>query len=411
MKRLVCVLILSGLIILFSVIAEAASFQAPSLGARATGMAGAYVAVADDPLAVYWNPAGLAEVDGKQIMIGSTFVKGYASYEAPKMDKEENKPAWQPIPHVAFSMPVNDAFAWGAGVYTPFGLSQEWDDDSVYNYNSIKSEINLTKLRTAVSWRASERFAVGAGIGVDWGSIEAKQAGIIVLPGPTYVPGFVIMEGDDTGYSGTIGFIWSPADQWKIGSVWRSATKMEFDGDVDLDFGAPVGSGADNFSLDFTFPQMIAVGVSYAPSEKWLVSAQVDWTDWSTTDTLKVDMVANPDMVIPRDWNDTYSIRLGTEYKVNDNWSVRGGYMWDPTPVPPETLDPMMFDVSTHRVSMGLGYTTGNWKIDAAYMYSIGTKDKARDSKNVIPDLLPFGTEGDYRGGSHVAEVTFTYRF
>lgn len=36
--------------------------QAADLGARAMGMGGAYVALANDATAVYWNPAGLAEV-------------------------------------------------------------------------------------------------------------------------------------------------------------------------------------------------------------------------------------------------------------------------------------------------------------------------------------------------------------
>ena len=33
------------------------------IGARASGMGGAFVAVADDPSAVFWNPAGLARLD------------------------------------------------------------------------------------------------------------------------------------------------------------------------------------------------------------------------------------------------------------------------------------------------------------------------------------------------------------
>src|SRR5215468_8588160 len=33
------------------------------IGARAAGMGGAFVAVADDPSAVFWNPAGLARLD------------------------------------------------------------------------------------------------------------------------------------------------------------------------------------------------------------------------------------------------------------------------------------------------------------------------------------------------------------
>jgi len=42
----------------------AADFLGIPVGARATGMGGAVAALVDDPTAVYWNPAGLASIDG-----------------------------------------------------------------------------------------------------------------------------------------------------------------------------------------------------------------------------------------------------------------------------------------------------------------------------------------------------------
>lgn len=47
------------LALLFCAIPAAAQHIFESVGERALGMAGAFVAVADDPTAVYWNPAGL----------------------------------------------------------------------------------------------------------------------------------------------------------------------------------------------------------------------------------------------------------------------------------------------------------------------------------------------------------------
>ena len=43
------------------------------VGARAMGMAGAFTAVADDPSATYWNPAGIAQINRPEfsIMYGS----------------------------------------------------------------------------------------------------------------------------------------------------------------------------------------------------------------------------------------------------------------------------------------------------------------------------------------------------
>ncbi|MBU1487141.1 PorV/PorQ family protein [bacterium] len=49
---------------------SAASFLKIGIGARATGMGEAACAVADDPTAIYWNPAGLAGIRSKQLTYG-----------------------------------------------------------------------------------------------------------------------------------------------------------------------------------------------------------------------------------------------------------------------------------------------------------------------------------------------------
>ncbi len=45
----------------------AGSFLKIGVGARAEGMAGAFVALADDATCLYWNPAGLVQLEGKNI--------------------------------------------------------------------------------------------------------------------------------------------------------------------------------------------------------------------------------------------------------------------------------------------------------------------------------------------------------
>ncbi|MGE5177033.1 MAG: PorV/PorQ family protein [Hyphomicrobiales bacterium] len=58
------------------------------VGARAMGMASAYVALADDPTATYWNPAGLASMQGAQVTVMHNewiqdFRQEYAAVGAP----------------------------------------------------------------------------------------------------------------------------------------------------------------------------------------------------------------------------------------------------------------------------------------------------------------------------------------
>lgn len=415
-----------GIIVLILIAGQAVggSFEAPSLGARATGMAGAYVAIADDPMAIYWNPAGLSQVEDNQIMLGNTLVKGYAHYETEDGERENNLAQWQPIPHVAFSLPVGEKFALGAGFYSPFGLKQRWHDDSAYRYNSTSSQIQLTTFQAAASWSLRDNFALGCALGRDWAKLNAKS---FLQISPIISDGYMKLSGEDEGFSGSIGFLWKVNPLWSIGGVWRSESKVDFEGDLDWKYPEEFSVfGLDrtesDYRMKFTFPQSLSLGVSYKPSDRWLLAAQTDWVKWSSIKeiTLKLDepILVSPvpfptyieEVEFTRDWKDTCRFRVGGEYKVNDNLRLRFGYMWDPSPVPSETLDPLMFDVSVHRYSLGLGYQFGTWELNAAYMYSQGVKKEAEDSENIVSGL-PLGTSGDYWGTSHVVELTLTYHF
>ncbi|HUI29374.1 MAG TPA: PorV/PorQ family protein [Candidatus Acidoferrales bacterium] len=50
----------------------AAGFLAIDVGPRGTAMGSAYVSVADDPTAMYWNPAGIARIDGFEASFSNT---------------------------------------------------------------------------------------------------------------------------------------------------------------------------------------------------------------------------------------------------------------------------------------------------------------------------------------------------
>ena len=62
-----------SLLILFSALIPgmcfAGAFDSIAVNARAWGMGSAYTAVADDPTAIYWNPAGLAAVRSPNVTL------------------------------------------------------------------------------------------------------------------------------------------------------------------------------------------------------------------------------------------------------------------------------------------------------------------------------------------------------
>src|SRR5512143_3819169 len=63
------------LVLLFAAAsANAAGFRLPEAGAKAMGMGFAFTAQADDPSAIYFNPAGLTQLDGQNVMVGGTYI-------------------------------------------------------------------------------------------------------------------------------------------------------------------------------------------------------------------------------------------------------------------------------------------------------------------------------------------------
>lgn len=75
-KIIVVVMMILGLVLQAGAVTKvgttAAGFLNIDVGSRALGMGGAYVAVADDITAMYWNPAGVARIDKAQTAFSHT---------------------------------------------------------------------------------------------------------------------------------------------------------------------------------------------------------------------------------------------------------------------------------------------------------------------------------------------------
>ncbi len=411
-------LFLTTFLILLVSTAYPASMQAPSIGARATGMGGAFVGVANDPSSLFWNPAGLGLCEGTMFMKGTAFVTPYSYYEVDGADEEKNITTTQVIPNIFFTHNFDNSVSLGLGYYTPFGLGQRWEDDAALRFNSTRSEISLNNLQAGASFRLADEFIIGAGLANGFAKMNTKSFAIVIPDGGIFPSEAAVKTwGEGSGMSGNIGFLWLPSDNWKLGGVWRSETNVEFKGDVDI---SPTGSPTYDreVSMDFTFPQTVCLGLSYSGFDRWLLSGQVDWVNWSKLDTItqKLDapvtlfsppatVITTDEIEISRNWEDRYIFRIGAEYEVAPEVTLRAGYMWDPSPVPAETLDPMMFDISSNRYSLGVSFPIWKVQIDAAYSYCQGIKREADDSENVPP------TDGDYWGHSHMVEVSATYAF
>ena len=95
-----------------------------------------------------------------------------------------------------------------------------------------------------------------------------------------------------------------------------------------------------------------------------------------------------------------WSVRVGAEYDVNENWKLRFGYVWDQSPIRDEFRGPEMPGEDRHMLCVGCGYRTDRWAIDTAYSYLM--------TKNASSNI---SEHGDYDTVTHLLSLSFSYKF
>jgi long-chain fatty acid transport protein len=152
------------------------------------------------------------------------------------------------------------------------------------------------------------------------------------------------------------------------------------------------------------------------------------WTDWSinknqieeleTPVSLHILPGLDSDPVTTlrseRDWKDTKQLRFGVEYLLNDVVTIRGGYFYDPTPIPDHTLDLQWPDADKKTYSLGAGFNFAtNMSIDAVVQYTDIEKDRevGGESDNLNHSYSDYNVHASAGGNLYGAGMTFTYRF
>ncbi len=94
---------------------------------------------------------------------------------------------------------------------------------------------------------------------------------------------------------------------------------------------------------------------------------------------------------------------------MTDPLSLRVGFVYDPTPVPANTLGPELPDSNRLNYMVGAGYKVGPWTIDGAFMY-IDKMDRTVNNQN---NATLTGFNGTWGGGenSWLAGLDVGYKF
>ncbi len=430
MRKLLTLLSLSLLI--FSPETKAGNVDTFGIGAKATSLGGAFSAYADDPFAVYYNPAGLTQIDTPTLSVGSEVLNPHLkihNYRAVDGDGNRVEPYGASFtdtsdnliaPHFGFATPLWENLYFGIAAYVPYGLHIKWSDDPSKNpavYNGFESYYVRGVVTPTLAVKLTDRLS--AGFGISFGRSDAGTQRRIYAPSIPTLNGRVI-EGnlhDDFNVSFNVGFLYRIYDNLSVGVTYRSRTKTDFKGTVEVKGIDKVGA-----STSIDHPDQLQLGLKYQPNKRLTLTADVVWTNWSIINgyTVKFDrpLLGKTEEYFPRDWKDTRQLRLGIEYKWSDFLTLRGGYFYDPSPIPDHTFDMLWPDADKKTYSVGAGLHFGRLTVDTVVQYVVAEYKREIGGESVnLNDSYP-GVTGNPGRVETSADghlwgygITVSYRF
>lgn len=375
---------LFGATITASLPARAGGFAIHEKGAKATGMGGAFVALADDPSAMYYNPAGLASNDKLVVMAGVTLIPYFSKFEGANpfpgqgYSAEFKTQIFFP-PHIYIAYPVAKGFNLAFGIWAPFGLSTAWKDPDTFSGRFLSQRVDLRQFAIGLqgSLELAPWLSVGGGPELRTGDVKLQRNAGVFNPFTNRFVDFahvdVVGDGFQSKLTWAAGVQVKPCPRLRLGISYHAHADVDFTGNTTfypIDTGSAQLNGVLASRIPFNvavptrttvqFPALLMFGASYELCDRLTLEGDVNYTTWKVFDEtiLRFDAVDGkqiPDSVLTHNWKNSWTFRGGLNYQATRNLNVNAGFLYDRTPQPDEDVSPLLPDANRTGLSVGFG--------------------------------------------------------
>lgn len=439
----------------------AADIGVTGIGARATSLGTSYRGISDDWSGMYWNPAGITQIDGWHVGLASELIVPVGSYKpALQSDSTKFSIIRQTVNQSAaqfFVVPcggvihkLSDKLSVGLGAWVPLGMGGKWDLLDTVGYNSsvpfpeydYEIDLKTFDVHPTVACQLNDMVSIGAGIGLVYtdilmrqplffsnpyfGLVEYGGMNVAQMAGPVVQNSLPAVGGlrsdynhlvaisefalSGFGYSSNLGVMVKMNDALQIGlsghyygdvklrgtmnatmyypgnaqaqqlldNTWSDTTSFRFQAlesaykngrvkgyEKNAALYAYSGDTSHVYSeakaiLTLPLPADVGIGITYKAinenNRHLIVSSDFQFTFCSVWKTFDIDINDGEDAFqFVQNWNNSFRISLGIEYKINPLWTLRGAYYFEKNAGITETLTPIFPDINP-RSSVNLGF-------------------------------------------------------
>jgi long-chain fatty acid transport protein len=450
-------------------LAVAGGLEVGDTGAEAMGRGGAFVAKADSPTAVNYNPAGFVKLRGTHLAVSGNAVHTAHSFtRSGFMGGDSSSTPYPTVDNTApwFAAPLHmmgttdfgffHRWTFAAGFYAPPAAGSAYPEEIKLNGKTVSAPQRYTALETSgiimfptagIAFRPFDWLDIGVTFQFVVTQIKATQIGTVGMvceqaEDPQCDVRVEIEAGNPFTPTGSAGFLLRPNNSFELGGMLRLPSKATLKGKAAITLGPslkklegglikPLITPLDpDIQMSNDYPTMARLGARYVirdgDEEIADIEANFIWENWSSvskrTVTIAGQSMGKDMKPTVMDWklNDTYALRLGGQYKLRLAPSLdvifRAG-AWGETATT---------DVSNHSLSVfgpkrlgiaaGLGLRWGRFRLDTSYAHVFMPKRIVNQSTITATDFSgsaagPVVGNGEYTSSVDMFSFQLTVAF
>ncbi|MCO6175189.1 outer membrane protein transport protein [Flavobacterium sp. NRK F10] len=321
----------------------AGGYRVAMQGQKQLAMGHTGVAVVNSAEVSFFNPAGMAYLENKfNLSVGANALVAKTKFQNSTYNWTASTTNVGTPLEVYATYRLNDWLTAGLSVYTPYGSAVEWDQgwEGAHLVNNI--DLQAIFVQPSISVRVGDHFSVGGGPIYAIGKVTFNRD-VTMNQAFQSADGtgtnLTIEDSGITAWGYTLGFMFNPTDKMRLGMNYRSEITMEARGGDANFYNVPDFATNDpsfqntTFNADLPLPAELTVGFSYEVTDKWLVAFDYNYTLWDTYKALDVKFANGSESLNPRNYKNSSTFRIGTQYEANDKFTFRAGWYHDQSPV------------------------------------------------------------------------------
>jgi long-chain fatty acid transport protein len=359
---------------------EAAGFALFEQSSKGNAVAGAFAATADDPSAMFYNPAGNAFIDrftleagGFAILRPTARLDGQSPYPGDGYSASMSKSPYG-IGHGYAVLPLSNSVKLSAGFWTPNGLGVPWENPNTFagRFINQRDDIRQVAVSAQLAVKLSDSVAIGAGPEARITDVRLSENISAVNPFTQRVVDIahvsIVSAGEPVKVGFAAGLLVKPCDRVRFGISYHSHVDVDLDGpasfgqipsgnpqfDAAVAQSLPFGKGAQARTT-LQFPSVTMFGIAYEVTPRLTLEADGTYTTWKVFDQTVLQIDGLPDTTLVHNWQNTWAIRAGLTYKVGSRSWVAGGFVYDQTPQPDADAGVFLPDANRTGGTIGAG--------------------------------------------------------